>query len=171
MDLVVTGLRSVIPGFDAGEPRPVSIGRIDLAGFLDVTPDHLQLRELRFENGQLRLELAGRIARPLATASPARLSLALRDLDVDELRELLSWLPELRREQASQALERIEAGRVAHFQVDGSAPLSRWQDFLAGRQRELPARFSLQADVTGARLRVGDRRSPGAALGAPGLVR
>ncbi len=156
MDLVITGLRSVIPGFDTGEPRPVAIGRIDLAGFLDVSRNQLRLRELRFENGRLRLELAGRIARPLGAASPARLSLALRDLDVGELRELLTWLPELRREQASQALGRIEAGRVAHLQVDGSAPLSHWQEFLAGRQRELPAHFSLQAHVAGARLRVGD---------------
>jgi len=156
MDLVITNLRSVIPGFDTGEPRPVAIGRIDLAGFLDVSPNQVKLRELRFEDGRLRLELAGRIARPLRSASPAKLSLALRDLDVDELRELLSWLPELRREQAVQALGRIEAGLLAHFQVDGSAPLFRWQDFLAGRERELPERFSLQADVAGARLRVGD---------------
>jgi hypothetical protein len=156
MDLVISNLRSVIPGFDTGEARPVAIERIDLAGFLDVAPDHLKLRELRFENGGLRLELAGRISRPLASASLAKLSLALRDLDVDELRELLSWLPELRREQATRALERIEAGLLANLQVDGSARLSRWQDFLSGRERELPERFSLQADVAGARLRVGD---------------
>ena len=72
MDLVVTGLRSVISGFDAGEPRPVAIGRIDLAGFLDVSPEHLQLRKLRFENGQLRLELAARSrARSQLPARPA----------------------------------------------------------------------------------------------------
>src|SRR5262245_46273595 len=156
MDLVGTGLRSLISSFDGGEPRPVEIGRVDLAGFLDVSPDHVQLRELRFENGKLRLELSGRIARPLAEAAPAKLSLALRDLDMDELRELLAWLPQVRREQAAQALDRIEAGRVANFQVDGTAPLARWQAFLSGRERELPERFSLQTDVAEARLRVGD---------------
>jgi hypothetical protein len=156
MDLVVTGLRSLIPGFDGEEPRRVEIGRVDLAGFLDVAPGHLQLRELRFANGRLRLELAGRIARPLAAASAARLSMALRDLDIEELRGLLGWLPAVRREQVSQAMDRIEAGRVAHLQVDGAAPLSHWQAFLSGRERELPKGFTLQADVADARLRVGE---------------
>ena len=40
----------------AGAPRPFEVGRIDLAGFVDVTPEQLRLRELRFENGRLRLE-------------------------------------------------------------------------------------------------------------------
>ena len=156
LDLVIAGLRSVIPGFEAGELRPIEVRRMDLAGFLDVSRDHLQLRELRLENGRLRLEVAGRIARPLAPGSAAELSLAMRDLEVDELRDLLGWLPEVRREQATRGLERIEAGRIPQFQVGGTASLADWQALLAGRKRELPERFSLQADVADARLRVGD---------------
>lgn len=159
VDLVIAGLRSVIPDFTGlagGEPRPVEAGRVDLAGFLDITDEQLQVRDLRFENGRLRLELAGRIARPLRASSAAELSLAVRDLDVAELRDLLAWLPEVRREQATRGLERIEAGRLAHLQVGGSASLSDWQAFLAGEQGELPERFSLQADVAETRLRVGD---------------
>jgi hypothetical protein len=156
VDLVISGLRSVIPGFDEGEPRPIDARRIDLAGFLDVSAGRIVLRDLRFENGRLRLELAGQIARPLGAGSAAELSLGLRDLEVDELRDLLAWLPEVRREQATRGLERIEAGRLANFQVDGSASLADWQAFLSGRRRELPERFSLQADVAETRLRVGD---------------
>jgi len=156
VDLVLTGLRSVIPALAGGAPRPFEAGRVDLAGFADVAPEQLRLRELRFENGRLRLELAGQIDRPLASGSAAELSLALRDLEITELRDLLAWLPEVRRKQAESGLERIEAGRLARFQLGGSASLSRWQEFLAGRTRELPARFSLEADVADALLRVGD---------------
>ena len=156
VDLVAAGLRSVIPPLAGGEARPFEVGRVDLAGFVDVSPAQLRLRELRFENGRLRLELAGRVARPVAAGASAELSLALRDLEIDELRDLLGWLPEIRREQAEGGLERIEAGRLARFQLGGAATLGAWQEFLAGRTRELPQRFSLEADVAEARLRVGD---------------
>ncbi len=156
VDLVLMGLRGVIPALAGGPPRPFEVGRIDLAGFVDVAPGQLRLRELRFENGRLRLEVAGQIARPIAANSAASLSLALRDLEVDDLRDLLGWLPEIRREQAASGLERIEAGRLARFQVGGAASLARWQEFLAGRSRALPARFSLEADVADMLLRVGD---------------
>ena len=119
----------------------------------------------------MRLELAGQIARPLASDSAAELSLALRDLEIAELRDLLAWLPEVRREQAESGLERIEAGRLARFQLGGSASLGDWQEFLAGRTRELPARFSLEADVADARLRVGDSDRLRGALRAPRLDR
>ena len=156
VDLVLAGLRGVVPALAGGAPQPFEVGRVDLAGFADVTPKRLRLRELRFENGRLRLEIAGQIARPLASGSAAELSLALRDLEIAELRDLLTWLPEIRREQAKSGLERIEAGRLSRFQLGGSASLGRWQEFLAGRSRELPARFSLEADVADALLRVGD---------------
>jgi hypothetical protein len=156
VDLVVAGLHSVIPALDGAAPRPFEVGRIDLAGFVDVTPEQLRLRELRFENGRLRLETTGKIARPVTRASTAELSLALRDLEITELRDLLGWLPEIRRKQAQSGLERIEAGRLARFQLGGTAPLGGWEEFLAGRSRELPARFSLEADVADTRLRVGD---------------
>ena len=135
VDLVVAGLRSVIPAIEGGAPRPFEVGRIDLAGFVDITPEQLRLRELRFENGRLRLETSGRIARPVTRISAAELSLALRDLEIEELRDLLSWLPEIRRKQAESGLERIEAGRLARFQLGGAAPLAGWEEFLAGRSR------------------------------------
>jgi len=156
VDLVASGLRSVIPPLAGVEARPFEAGRIDLAGFFDISPGQLRLRELRFENGRLRLELAGRIARPVTNQAKAELSLALRDLAIEDLRDLLGWLPEIRREQAEGALERIEAGRLARFQLGGATTLGAWQEFLTGRTRELPQRFSLEADVADARLRVGD---------------
>ncbi len=156
VDLVVAGLRSVIPAIEGRAPRPFEVGRIDLAGFVDVTPEQLRLRELRFENGRLRLETSGRIARPVSRSSAAELSLALRDLEIAELRDLLSWLPEIRRKQVESGLERVEAGRLARFQLGGAAPLAGWEEFLAGQSRELPDRFSLEADLADSRLRVGD---------------
>jgi hypothetical protein len=156
LDVVLSGLRSVIPPLEGGEPRPFEIERADLAGFLEISPRSVRLRDTRIANGRLTLEVAGQLSRPLGPDSQAQLSLALRELEVAELRDLLSWLPEVRREQAEQGLKRIEQGRLAHLQVGGSATLAAWQAFLSGRSRELPKRFSLEADVAQTRLRVGD---------------
>jgi hypothetical protein len=155
LDLVLAGLESLLPAFESLEARPLEVSRVDLAGFLELSPGKLRLRDARIEDGNLSLELAGAIARPLRRASAAELSLELGGLEVEELRDLLSWLPEVRREQAARALTRLEAGRLASLQVAGEASLSGWQDFLAGRTRELPEGFSLAADVAEARIRVG----------------
>jgi hypothetical protein len=156
LDLVLAGLRSLLPAFPGEAARPLDLARIDLAGFLELSPRELRLRDAHIENQSLSLELSGRIARPLARRSAAALSLALGGLEVHELRDLLSWLPEVRREQAARALTRLEAGRLAHLQVTGEAPLAGWQEFLAGRTRELPEDFALEADLAETRIRVGD---------------
>jgi hypothetical protein len=157
LDLLAADLRTVVPAFGDAEPRPLALERVDLAGFLEVSPGSVRLREMRLENGSLSLEAGGRLARPLGANSAADLALALHELDVHELRDALAWLPEVRREQAARALTRIEAGRLARLEVRGAAPLRGWQAFLSGRTRLLPERFSLEADVADARLRVGDR--------------
>jgi hypothetical protein len=142
----------------AHEPRalgPLEAQRAALSGTLAIAPERVQLLDARFRSDDLALELDGMLERPLHSGSTAELAVALRDVSVAEVRKLIGWLPEVRREEAHAILAPLEAGHIRVLRTGGTATLSGWQAFLAGRTRQLPRDFLLDATLDETTVRVG----------------
>ena len=98
----------------------------------------------------------GTVARPIRGESLAELSLEFDDVEVSQVRHLIGWLPEIKREEAEAVVARLQSGRLVSLTASGGATLSGWQDFLAGRTRIRPERFQLDAELADTVVRVGD---------------
>jgi hypothetical protein len=151
VDLVAHRLDSRAPG----HANRLQAERAEIGGVLAITPDQVRLEGGRLRSDDLALELDGTLARPLHASSLAEVSLALRDVRVREVRHLIAWLPEVRREEAEALLAPIESGHLTVLRTGGTATLSGWQGFLAGRTRRLPSHFVVDAQLADASLRVG----------------
>jgi hypothetical protein len=142
------------------EPRPdattISVDRIEAVGTLEITPRTVRLHGARLRGGELFFEADGTIARPLQPSSFAQIALAFQEVEVAEVRHLIGWLPEVEREEAESVVEVVETGRFHSLRAGGSATLSGWQAFLAGRTRTPPAEFFIDATLSEAVVKVGD---------------
>ncbi|MGI9591566.1 MAG: AsmA-like C-terminal domain-containing protein, partial [Myxococcota bacterium] len=130
--------------------------RSALTGELAISPEQVSLERMRFESEEVSLEIDGTLGRPLRSASRADLALTLHDLSVADVRHLLGWLPDVRRDEAEVLLARIETGRLRTLRTGGTATFSDWQAFLAGRTKRLPRHFVIDADLVDTTVRVGD---------------
>lgn len=135
--------------------RDLESDHAQLTGVLEISPEDVRLEGARFASDGLALELDGTLQRPLHAASQAELALTLRDISIAEVRHMLGWLPEVRREEAESLLARIEKGRLQLLRTGGTATLSNWQAFLAGRSQELPSHFVIDAQLADTTVRVG----------------
>jgi len=153
VDLVGHGVRSVEPRDEANSIR---VDRVEAVGVLEITPQAVRLHGARLRGGELSLEAEGTVARPLGENSFAQIALAFREVEVAEVRHLIGWLPEVEREEAESVVEVVETGRLHSLRAGGSATLSAWQAFLAGRTRKPPAEFFVDATLSGTVVKVGD---------------
>ncbi len=155
VDLVGRDVRGAAPGLEPGLGG-LSAGRVELAGAIEVDPQRVRLRAARLRSERLGLRLEGLVERPLRIGSLGELSLGLEGAQLDDLRTLLAWLPEVERAEAFGLLANLESGRVQRLEVGGAATLGGWQEFLAGRSAHTPRDFSLLAELEDVRLRAGD---------------
>lgn len=154
-DLVGHDVHSATPVSESWQAGTLEAGRIELGGALAVSPDSLRAEGLRLRTDGLELELDGTLGRPLAQDSSAELAIAARGVTVAEVRHWIGWLPEVRREDAEAVLASLEAGRLA-LRTAGTASLSAWQAFLAGRSQALPHGFVVDAHLEDTSIRVGE---------------
>jgi hypothetical protein len=157
VDLVGRDLHSSAP--DSSAPwhlGPLEASRAELRGALSINPQHVRLEDARFSSDALGLQVDGVVERPLAASSRAQLALTIRDMTLAEVRHLIGWLPDIRREEAESLVAPLEVGHLQLLRAGGTATLSGWQTFLAGRTHELPQGFVVDAELAEAALRVGD---------------
>jgi hypothetical protein len=148
LDLVLRGLALPPPAGEGGEALRVARAETQLT--LELRPGALRLPRARVASGDLDLRLEGEAARPLGPSSRVRLAVSSGELALVRALAHLGWLP------PGDGGERVEAGSLVSLLARGAAPLSRWQEFLRGRGRELPEGFSVEAEIAGARVRVGE---------------
>jgi hypothetical protein len=153
VDLVGHRMRSVEPRAEATE---IAVKRVEAFGVLEITPQSVRVRGARLRGGELSLEADGTVARPLRANSFAQVALAFREVEVREVRHAIGWLPEVERDEAENVVAVVERGRLHSLRAGGSATLSAWQDFLAGRSRTPPAEFILDATLSDTVVNVGD---------------
>ncbi|HJO24355.1 MAG: AsmA-like C-terminal region-containing protein [Myxococcota bacterium] len=151
IDLIAHDLENELP---SGSRSPLEADRVTLDGVIAIAPDHVGVEAARLSSNDLSLELDATIGRPLGPESFAELALAVRDATVVDLRHVISWLPEVRREEAEALLASVKAGRLRLLRTAGRATLHSWQAFLAGRTRTLPRDFVIDADLVDATVHV-----------------
>src|SRR5262249_54170929 len=124
-------------------PGPLTGSRVTLGGVLEIDPQKVLLHDARLASDRLALRAEGSVQRPLERSSRGKFSLAIEDAPLEEVRELLTWLPEVGREDADALLANLESGRLRQLELGGAASLAEWIDFLAGRSRSAPTGFAL----------------------------
>lgn len=153
VDLVGHGVRSLEPSSNS---TGLSVKRIAATGKLQISPQQVRLVGGRIRGGEFDFEADATLARPLRVDSFAQIDLAFREVEVAEVRHIIGWLPEVEREEAEGIVGVVEQGRLHTLRAGGSATLSAWQAFLAGRTRTPPAEFVIDATLSDTVIRVGD---------------
>ncbi len=156
VDLAFEGLEAGIMDASAFAWRPLRADRLDAAAVLAISPQSVGLESARVESGELRLEAAGTLERPLRPASLADLELTFVDLDIQEIRALLDWLPHTRADDFETFVAPVRSGRLRSFTARGGAALSDWQEFFAGRRPIVAMGLGAEADFAEVVLQVGD---------------
>jgi hypothetical protein len=156
VDLVGHDMHSAAPLSVPWELGPLEASRVELAGELAISPRQVRLEGGRFSTDAFDLEIDAVVERPVRASSRAQLALAIQDVTLAEVRHLIGWLPEIRREEAEAIVEPLEVGHLRLLRTGGVASFSGWQAFLAGRTRELPGDFVVDAELAEATLRVGE---------------
>ncbi len=132
--------------------------RIELGGTLEIDPQTVRLRGGRLHNDRLKLHLDGLVARPLQSSSQGEFSLGLDEIQLEDVRSLIAWLPKVELGEAEALLANLDAGHLRKLEVGGAAPLAEWQDFLAGRAPRVPRNFVLRSELADIRLLTGEDR-------------
>ncbi|MDJ0850556.1 MAG: AsmA-like C-terminal domain-containing protein [Myxococcota bacterium] len=158
VDLVGHDLLSRVNDPGEGEPRERRVPRALLAGVLDITPDRVRIEGARFATNVHSLELDAALSRPLRPGSRAEIALAVEQASLADLRHAVGWLPEVRRDEAERLVAPLEQGRITQLRVGGAATMEAWQALLAGRSRELPRGFVVDASLASTTLRLGRDR-------------
>jgi len=156
VDLVFQRLRSAVPAADGGPPERTELPQVNLTASLVVTPQSLAAQELVIATPQTTLRMSGTVARPLQSVSRADLSLEFEDVAVSQVRHLISWLPEIKREEAAAVVAPLKSGRLVSLRASGGASLAGWQNFLAGRTPNMPEDFRLGAELADTVIQVGE---------------
>jgi hypothetical protein len=156
VDLVGHDMHSPAPLSVPWDLGPLEASRVELAGALSLSPQQVRVEGVRFSTDAFDLEVDAIVERPVRASSRAEIALAIQGVTLAEVRHWIGWLPEIRREEAEAIVAPLEVGHLRLLRTGGGATFSGWQAFLAGRSRELPADFVVDAELADATLRVGD---------------
>jgi len=160
VDLVAKDVRSSYSEVEAADPSTEGASyhasHVELKGSIGITAQAVNIDSLRFTSDDLDLEIDGVVERPLHDASMATVRISIRDITVGEVRHLIGWLPDVEREEAQAIVGNIETGHLRMLRIAGTHSVAGWQAFLAGRSREIPAGFVIDADLEDATIRVGE---------------
>jgi hypothetical protein len=129
---------------------------VELKGTIGITPQTVNMDSLQFTSDDLALELDGVVERPLHDQSLATVRLDIREIRVGEVRHLIGWLPDVERAEARAIMGNIESGHLRTLRIAGTHTVAGWQAFVAGRSREVPDGFVIDADLEDATIRVSE---------------
>ena len=156
VDLVGHDMHSVAPLSARWELGPLEASRVELAGELAIDPWQVRLDGARFSTDAFDLEVDAVVERPVRASSRAQIALTIQDVTLAQVRHVIGWLPEIRREEAEAIVAPLEVGHLRLLRTGGVASFSGWQAFLAGRTRELPGDFVVDAELAETTVRVGE---------------
>jgi hypothetical protein len=155
VDVAVSDLETWSPpdgaGGEAGAPAaaPLRIPSLALRMGVDLDPRRVVISDARIDTGELDFALDASIARPLAEASGAAITVSLTELPLasGNARQIAGWLPASSRDRFVSLAGRLRSGRLVRAELSGEAQLSSWRDLLAGRLEHLPAGLRFALDV------------------------
>jgi hypothetical protein len=153
LDLHFDGLEARLPEDSAW--GPLRADQLEADAALEISPQQLKVESARVRSGDLQLELAGSLQRPLQPASTAGLELTFRDIDVARVRALLDWLPHSEADRFETFVAPVVSGRLQRFTARGAAQLADWEEFFAGRRPIVAMGIGAEAEVADVVLQVG----------------
>ncbi|MBW2421889.1 MAG: hypothetical protein JRH19_25365, partial [Deltaproteobacteria bacterium] len=141
-------LKDLVAAAPHGRERlPISSANAKLRGRLERHPGRLRLPRAEFRGDDVAIELSATLTRPLRASSTADLTLDLYGVGLDEVRNVISALPESDRESLLRLTDRVERGNIVRIGGKGSARISLWRKILAGKLRTLPQGFVIGAQI------------------------
>ncbi len=116
---------------------------------LELSPTQVEIAHARITSGDLELQLAGEVQRPISEHSSAELSASFRELQLARALQQAGFFPLPGRPQAGS---RVESGTLRQLTARGRSTLAHWRDFLSGRDERPPENFSVEAELVDGRL-------------------
>lgn len=132
-------------------------GRAEVHAEIVFDPDWIRLASSRLTANRFSFDLKGVMQRPIRPASPTRVESRVEGILLEDLRDYARSL-EGESETAltlSRLTERVQSGHIKYIEASGSTLLSRWQDLLSGRARELPDGFVLGGSFDQVNVQIG----------------
>ncbi len=128
---------------------PLRSDRVAARFELAVAPERVDVEHARISSGELDLQLAGEIGRPIGARSAAELSVSFREVALARALQQAGFFPLPGRPDAGS---RIESGTLRQLTARGRSHLAHWRDFLSGDDERPPEGFSVQAELVDGRL-------------------
>jgi hypothetical protein len=147
LDLAVRDFESQVAADAGGVPRSIAVDAFSTRMDVAVDANFLELSNAQIAGPELAFGVEAIVERPIRAASNAGLTLSMGEIDLEQVRALLGWLPGSIRERARGIADAIHSGRIATVEVRGGAALAQWRDAMAGRATDLPRGLRVLADV------------------------
>jgi hypothetical protein len=147
LDLAVRDFESQVAAGEGGAPRAIAVDAFSIRMDVALDANFLELASARIAGPELAFGVEAVIERPIRATSNAGLTVSMDDIDLEQVRALIGWLPGSIRERARGIADAIQSGRIAAVEVRGGATLERWRDAMAGRAVDLPRGLRVLADV------------------------
>jgi hypothetical protein len=147
LDLAVRDFESAVAPDAGGAPRTIAVDAFSTRMEVAVDAGFLELSNARIRGPELGFGVEAIVERPIRATSHAGLAVSMEDIDLEQVRALIGWLPGSIREWAHEIANAIRAGRIAAVEVRGGATLAQWRDAIAGRTTDLPRGLRVLADV------------------------
>jgi hypothetical protein len=128
---------------------PLRSDRVSARFDLELSPEQIDIAHARIASGDLDLQLAGEIERPLRARSRAALSASFREVALARGLQQAGFFPLPNRPEAGS---RVEAGTLRQLTARGRATLVHWRDFFSGKTAKPPEQFSIEAELAGGEL-------------------
>lgn len=128
---------------------PLRSERVAARFDFELTPAQVAIEHARITSGDLDLQLAGEIQRPVDGRSRADLSASFREVQLARALQQAGFFPLPGRPQAGS---RVESGTLRQLTARGNSTLAHWRDFLSGRDERPPENFSVEAELVDGRL-------------------
>ncbi|MBW2275108.1 MAG: hypothetical protein JRG96_17715 [Deltaproteobacteria bacterium] len=145
IDAILKELVAAVPR--GNELLPIRSANAKLRGRLEQHPGRLRLPKLEFRGNDVAVELSATLERPLRASSTADLALDLYGAGLDEVKSVISALPESDRESLLRLADRVESGNIVRIGGKGSARISLWRQLLGAELRTLPRGFVIGAQI------------------------
>lgn len=154
LDLAVREFESQVAAGVGGAPRAIAVDAFSTRMDVALDANFLELSNARVAGPELAFGVEAVIERPIRAGSNTGLTVSMDDIDLEQVRALIGWLPGSIRERARGIADAIQSGRIAAVEVRGAATLEQWRDAMAGRAVDVPRGLRVLADVEGVAIAV-----------------
>ncbi len=125
-DLQATRPRLSLPRTSGRPPLRLAGESARAKAVFEVTPKRVHLMAADLDLDGTHFEADGVMERPIRRDARAHLSVRVRSMEIEDARDATGLLPDPFQDRIAATLARVEGGRVARLELDGTATLEEW---------------------------------------------